>query len=77
MSGEPYYTLLGSLPALPADFEQAERLPITWLGLERRLKMLSADDSAVLEELIDFLAWDRQSIDRTDEDVYRKYEQLR
>ena len=35
-----YYTLIGSLPALPSHFASTERLPISLLQLRERLKML-------------------------------------
>ena len=52
-----YYTLIGSLPALPWHFEEAERVPISRLSLMERLKMLQPHDAHVIEEMTDFLAW--------------------
>jgi hypothetical protein len=72
-----YYTLIGSLPALPRHFEQAERVPISTLKLSERLKMLEPEDAKVVEELSDFLAWERQSLERTDQDVLRRYDQFK
>ena len=40
-----YYTLLGSLPALPAHFADAERVPISQLRLDERLRMLAHHDA--------------------------------
>ena len=71
-----YYTLIGSLPALPRHFEQAERVPISELQLDERLKMLEPLDAEVIEEMGDFLVWERQPVERTDEDVLRHYEQF-
>ena len=34
-----YYTLIGSLPALPRSFDEVERVPISRLKLIERLKM--------------------------------------
>lgn len=39
--------------------------------------MLRDDDAKTLQQLSDFLAWDRQPTDQTDEQVVRRYEQLR
>ena len=75
MSGM-YYTLMGSLPALPTRFEDAGRVPISHPRLEDRLKMLEAEDAEVIEQMADFLVWDRQPGDRTDEQIVRQYEQF-
>lgn len=71
-----YYTLLSSLPALPPNFETAERVPISDTRLEDRLKMLSEDDMRVIQQAADFLAWDRQPLDRTDEEVCDTYDRI-
>ncbi len=70
-----YYTLIASLPHLPPHFD-VERPPITWPRLEQRLKLLREEDVIVLERLTNFLAWDRQPLDRTDEDVVGEYDRL-
>jgi hypothetical protein len=67
--------LVASLPALPRHFE-VDRDPITRPRLQERLKLLPPEDAAVLRRLIDFLAWDRQPLDRTDEEVVGHYEAL-
>lgn len=77
MTSPAYYTLLGSLPALPRHFEQADREPISWYQLQQRLEMLEPPDAEVLEQLARFLAWERQPLERTDEEVCRRYEVLR
>ena len=69
-----YYTLIGSLSALPPHFEEAERVPISRLKLDERLKMLEPHDEEVIEEMGDFLAWERQPLEKTDEDVLRHYD---
>jgi len=66
---------MASLPALPPHFD-VQRDPITRPRLDERLKMLEPDDAAVLETLRDFLAWDRQPIDQTDEQVVARYDAL-
>ncbi len=71
-----YYTLVGSLPALPLHFEDAERLPISQLQLDERLKMLEPHDAEVIEEISEFLVWERQPLERTDEEVLRRYDQF-
>ncbi|WP_164101025.1 DUF2764 family protein [Candidatus Laterigemmans baculatus] len=70
-----YYTLLSSLPALPPRFD-VERCPITRSRLEQRLQMLSPDDAMVLNRLLDFLAWDRQPLEQSDQDVITNYQAL-
>ncbi|WP_459556712.1 DUF2764 family protein [Lacunimicrobium album] len=70
-----YYTLIASLPALPKSFE-AERCPITWPRLQSRFKMLSDEDAETLLMLIDFLAWDRQPLERTDAQFDAHYESV-
>ena len=71
-----YYTLIGSLPALPQSFEQAERVPISPLKLDERLKMLVPRDARVVEKMSDFLVWERQPLERSDAEVVARYENL-
>ena len=75
MASRSYYTLIASLPALPPSFE-VERDPITRPRLAQRLKLLEPEDVAALDRLTDFLAWDRQPLDRTDEEMVAHYGQL-
>jgi hypothetical protein len=70
-----YYMLMVSLPNLPSWF-QVERVPISRTRLQDRLRMLHPQDAAVLEQVIDFLAWDRQPLDRTDDDFIAHYYKL-
>ena len=74
-SGNPYYTLISSLPALPRRFE-VDRVPITLPRLEHRLKMLTPEDAEVVTQLQAFLLWDRQRRDRTDEEVLPYYDEF-
>lgn len=69
-----YYMLIGSLPTLPRHFEDPQRVPISRLGLTERMKMLDADAAELIEQMANFLAWDRQPFERTDEDVWRHYD---
>lgn len=71
-----YYTLIASLPHLPPHFD-VERPPVTARRLEQLLKMVNEKDQDILQQLNDFLKWDRQPIDQTDEEVVTRYEQLR
>lgn len=71
-----YYTLLGSLPALPRSFDEAERVPISRLKLIERLKMLEPRDAQVIDEMGNFLVWERQPLERTDEEIVRHYEKF-
>jgi hypothetical protein len=70
-----YYTLIASLPNLPPTFE-VERPPITRERLKDRLRLLHEKDAAVIDQVSAFLAWDRQPLDRTDEQVVSHYGQL-
>ena len=77
MPGRPaYYTLIGSLPAMPAHFELAERMPISRLSLHERLKLLEPSDAASLQEMSGFLVWERQPVERTDSQVVEYYEKF-
>ncbi len=75
MSSQPYYTLVASLPPLPR-FDQADRLPITRERLNQRLTMLTADDSQLYESAADFLAWQRQSATRSDEEMIAHFKKM-
>ena len=68
-----YYTLIGSLPALPSHFDGADRVPISELRLQSRLKMLEPSDAKVVEEMTEFLGWERQPLELTDENVLERY----
>jgi hypothetical protein len=70
-----YFTLVGSLPSLPSYFD-VERPPINRVRLEERLKMLQPRDADRVERIAEFLVWDRQQVDVTDEEVIDRYEQL-
>jgi len=72
-----YYTLIASLPHLPIHFDDVVRPPITRPRLNDRLSLLREDDRKVLGQLSDFITWDRQTMERTDESVARHYNQLR
>ena len=68
--------LITSLPALPPHFEVA-RNPIPLDRLRDRLAMLHEQDTAVLERLLDFFDWDRQPLNRTDEEFIDHFERLK
>lgn len=70
-----YYMLVASLPRMPRTFE-VEQLPISRLRLQQRLAMLNEEDTTTVEQMREFLLWDRQHPDRTDTEVLREYEQL-
>ena len=77
MGGQPYYTLLASLPHLPR-FDRAERLPITRERLRYRYGMLAPEDAELFEHAAEFLAWQRQTATKTDEEMiaaFRKMEE--
>lgn len=73
---QKYYTLLCSLPSIPPYFE-VDRPPISRKKIRERLKMLDEDDAATLQQLVDFLAWDRQPLNRSDREVVAHYDWLK
>ncbi len=75
MSQRSYYTLIASLPNLPPTFE-VDRPPITRERLKERLRLLHEEDAAVIDQVSAFLVWDRQPLDRTDQEVVTHYQQL-
>jgi hypothetical protein len=70
-----YYMLVSSLPQLPARFD-AGRLPISWPTLRNRLRMLEHDDGRITRQVGLYFLWDRQPLDRTDEEVIERYHEL-
>ena len=75
VTSNAYYTLMTSLPPLPTRFD-VERLPISPARLEERLKMLEAEDAAVVDELRTFLFWDRHRRDWSDGEVVEQYDRI-
>ncbi len=75
MLGRSYHTLIASLPPLPPRFD-VNRDPISAPRLDQRLRMLDEDDAAVIDQWRGFLQWDRQPLDRTDEEFIAKYDEL-
>jgi hypothetical protein len=75
MSSQPYYTLLASLPPLPR-FDRTDRLPITRERLAQRLKMLTPDDTQLFEHAAEFLAWQRQTATRSDQEMIAKFKKM-
>ena len=70
-----YYTLLSSFPALPR-FHQAKVLPISRERLMGRLRMLQEKDAEVVNQLWNYIAYERQPLDRTDEQIVTFYNTL-
>lgn len=75
MAGREYYTLMASLPALPY-FERAQRLPINEVRLKQRIRMLEPEDITTVLKIVEFLAWQRQPIGRTDREIMRMYDEM-
>ena len=75
MGSQPYYTLLASLPHLPR-FGQTVRLPITRERIQQRYSMLTPEDAALFEHAAEFLAWQRQTATRTDEEMIANYKRM-
>lgn len=76
MASRSYYTLVASLPPLPPDFD-VDRVPITRSQLDERLQMLAEDDLAVVNQWRDYVTWDQQALDSTDDQVAQKYQALK
>ncbi|HBE71219.1 MAG TPA: DUF2764 domain-containing protein [Planctomycetaceae bacterium] len=66
-----YFTLIASLPNLPRHFD-VEHLPITRQSLKERLEMLTPEDRALQKQLAEFFDWDRQPLDRSDNEFARE-----
>lgn len=75
MGRRTYYDLIASLPGLPLRFD-VDRPPISQLRLNERLQMLEPDDAAVVDQWTNFVNWDRQVLDRSDDDVAISYQRL-
>lgn len=75
MGSNSYYTLIASLPNLPPHFD-VERQPISALRLRQRLTMLEPDDARILARWREFLIWERQPVDVTDEEVVQHCERI-
>lgn len=75
-SRSDYITLLVSLPAMPRHFEETPRDPIHLPRLKDRLKMLSEEDRAVAEQLLDFLGVGKKPRHETDEEAKEAYEKM-
>jgi hypothetical protein len=75
MGSQPYFTLLASLPPLPR-FDRTQRLPITRERLQQRYRMLTPEDALLLDHAAAFLAWQRQSATRTDEEMIASFHKM-
>jgi hypothetical protein len=75
MGRQPYFTLLASLPPLPR-FDRTERLPISRERLVQRLKMLTPDDAQLYDLAAEFLAWQRQTATRTDQEMITNFKKM-
>ena len=71
----PYVTLAASLPAL-GDLFAAKQTPISRLRLEQRLRGLKPVDRALLDEILELLAWRRLALERSDAEQVRRAEEL-
>ncbi len=69
------YSLVASLPHMPRSFE-IERVPISRIQLQQRLKLLGDRDKNIVEQVQSFLPWDRQLPERTDDEVEMEYDRL-
>ena len=69
-----YYELIASLPHLPR-FDKAESLPMSRERLLNRLKMLEPEDYKKADKAVEFLAWRRQPVGRTNVQIVEIYHQ--
>ena len=51
-------------------------MPISPLKLDERLKMLEPHDARVIDEMSNFLVWERQPLEQTDEAILRRYDKF-
>ena len=70
-----YYTLIASLPALPAHFD-VERTPVSRPRLRQLLKQLTEQHAETIHRLANFFSWDRQLIAWSNEDIQKRYDEL-
>ena len=75
MPSRRYYMLIASLPNMPPTLTSSGRRSHAQ-RLNERLRMLHEEDAAVIDQVADFLAWDRQPLDRNDAEVCAHYDQL-
>lgn len=77
MSGSNvYYMLISSLPSLPAHFTDVEQMPISPIQFRERLDLLKEEDRQIIHHVANFLLWDRQQPETTDNDVIKRYQNL-
>jgi hypothetical protein len=67
--------LVSSLPQLPARYDSG-RLPVSWITVRDRLRMLEREDRRVTKQVGLYFIWDRQPLDRTDDEVIARYHEL-
>ena len=74
MSGRrrSYFTLIGSLPYLPAP-GRADRLPLNRQRYAQRFAMLGDDEKRQLESAAELLVWERAAAFATDAEVVERY----
>ncbi|MEM7062323.1 MAG: DUF2764 family protein [Cyanobacteria bacterium P01_B01_bin.77] len=70
-----YVTLMASLPHLGELFE-AQQTPLSRFKLEARLKMLSEEDTARLQQIQSLIRWNHLPISRTDAEIIAAAEQF-
>jgi len=70
-----FYTLLTSLPAMPADFRQPH-LPISRPRLEDRLSMLDRDSLAFVDLLFSLMAFDTSAAEHCDPERQVLFEKI-
>lgn len=63
-----YTTLMASLPYLGELF-QAQQTPLSRLKLEERLKLLTEEDDALLQQILDLIHWHYLPLARTDAEI--------
>jgi hypothetical protein len=70
-----YTMLMSSLPHLPFMFAVRET-PLSRLQLNRRLRMLEPEDTAILERIQAMMRWNRLSLEANDQQLVTNFQHL-
>ena len=76
MSNDKYISLITSLP-IAVDLFKSKQTPLSRLNLEKRLRVLDADDAELLQKIEDLTRWLNQPMDRTDADFIQSAKVLK
>ena len=71
MSNDKYISLITSLP-IAVDLFKSKQTPLSRLNLEKRLRVLDAEDAVVLQKIEDLTRWLNQPMGLTDADFIQR-----